>query len=182
MDFAERQLLDQVRTAYARGDVGLDSLVEYGGVTRTFMYHAAKYGWLRLMQWLLKHGADVNISPAGKWKPLHIAAYCGRHEAVILLLDAGAQVDAVDQYEETALHVAGSWGTCDICKLLLSRGASLDMRNDDGEDAETIARSVGNAAVAALLADIRAAGGWSAYATVLELTDTFSDWRGPRDS
>lgn len=171
MDAAERQFLDQTRAAYARGEVGVDDPVEYGGLTRTFIYHAAKYGWLRLMKWLLERGADPNLSfgpsppsPLAEWKPLHVATSCSRHDAVILLLDNGALVDAVDGEEETALHVAVWYEEYDLCKLLLSRGASLDMRNDEDEDAEEQARNYGEGGeLAALLAEIRAAGGWKAY-------------------
>ena len=137
--------------------------LSWSQVSAKFSCHAAKYGWLRLMKWILKRGADVNLSPAHRLTPLHIAAYYGRRDAVTLLLDNGALVDAVDDEDETALHVAAWYGDHDLCKLLVSRGASLDMRNDDGEDPETRARDRGCTAVAALLAEIRAAGGWKAY-------------------
>ena len=52
-----------------------------------------------------------------------------------------------------------------MCKLLLSRGASLDARNDYGEDPEASARRYGGRpAVVDVLAAVRAAGGWPAYA------------------
>ena len=51
-----------------------------------------------------------------------------------------------------------------MCKLLLSRGASLDARNDYGEDPEASARRYDRTATADVLAAVRAAGGWPAYA------------------
>ena len=51
-----------------------------------------------------------------------------------------------------------------MCKLLLSRGASLDARNSHaGRDPEAIARFGACLNNAAFLAEVRAAGGWSAY-------------------
>ncbi|KAH8064919.1 hypothetical protein JL722_1808 [Aureococcus anophagefferens] len=50
-----------------------------------------------------------------------------------------------------------------MCKLLLSRGASLDARDDSGNDPEADAHLDDCPDVAAFLADVRAAGGWSAY-------------------
>ena len=54
-----------------------------------------------------------------------------------------------------------------MCKLLLSRGASLDLRDPEGYDPEAIARhfNVKNTGTttAAFLAEVRAAGGWTAY-------------------
>ena len=163
MDAAERQFLDQTRAAFARGEVGINDFVEYSGITNTFMYHGAKFGWKRLMKWLLVHGADVNLSPAGEWKPLHHAAFLCQYNVTVMLLDAGALVNAVDQYDETALHLAARHGLYDMCKLLLSRGAALDMRNDDDEDPETSADNNCEEDVVELLAEIRAAGGWKAY-------------------
>ena len=54
-----------------------------------------------------------------------------------------------------------------MCKLLLSRGASLDARDSTalsyGQDPEAYARRYHSSHNAAFLADVRAAGGWSAY-------------------
>ena len=55
------------------------------------------------------------------------------------------------------------WANQEMCKFLLSRGASLDARDDIGQDPETSARVNNKPIVADFLADVRAAGGWSAY-------------------
>jgi hypothetical protein len=97
------------------------------------------------------------------WTPLHCAARVGHRDAAVLLLDAGAQVDACDHSGQTALHLAASSDHRKCCKLLLSRGASLDARNFYGNDAETHARAYNKTIEADFLARVRAAGGWAAY-------------------
>ena len=49
-----------------------------------------------------------------------------------------------------------------MVKLLLGRGASLHTQNDAGHDAEAYAQGR-EPPIAALLADVRAAGGWKRY-------------------
>ena len=96
--------------------------------------------------------------------PLHIAAYKGRYDAAVLLLDAGADVTARARNSNTALHQAASNAlSIRMCKLLLSRGASLDAHDSKGRDPEAYARVLNRSNNAALFADVRAAGGWSAY-------------------
>ena len=96
--------------------------------------------------------------------PLHHAAVDGRRDAAVVLLDAGADVNAPNyHYQYTPLQSAARFNHRELCKLLLSRGASLDARDSEGNDAETRARLCNNPIVAALFAGVRAAGGWSAY-------------------
>jgi ankyrin len=95
---------------------------------------------------------------------LHVAAHNRRYSAAVLLLDAGADVAARDRDSDTALHRAASNPlSVKMCKLLLSRGASLDARTNSGLDPETLARMYNQPENADFLADVRAAGGWSAY-------------------
>jgi ankyrin repeat protein len=129
--------------------------------------HAAKRGYLSGIRLLLDHGASLDIS--GGLTPLHIAAHEKRCHAAVLLLDAGANVNA--RATEacaffTTLHyaVVSRWLPDDVnmCKLLLSRGALVDA-TVHGRTAETHARSMNREDTATLLADVRAAGGWAAY-------------------
>ena len=133
---------------------------------KTRLHRAAELGYCSALRWLLDHGADVEAATANhSWTPLHVAADFGRCEAAVLLLDAGAHVDARSHRSNTALYYAASslLSNVKMCKLLLSRGASLDGSDCDPEaQARTNHRSYN----AALLADVRAAGGWSAYVAV----------------
>jgi ankyrin repeat protein len=56
-------------------------------------------------------------------------------DAVRLLLEAGANPDAVTPEGEAALHIAAKDGKLDIVNLLADAGATLDLTNKDGETA-----------------------------------------------
>ena len=157
--------LEKTRAWYGSGEGrDLDAVIEYGGWDAPRLHHAACYGWCSAMRWLLDHGANVEATDPSKDTPLHDAAYGVQYDAAVLLLDAGARVDAPDLQSRTALHLAASDGRREMCKLLVSRGASLDARRFDGRDPEAVARRYGPIATADLLAAVRAAGGWAAYA------------------
>jgi uncharacterized protein len=56
-------------------------------------------------------------------------------DAVSLLLESGANPDAVTPEGESALHLAAKGGKLEIIKLLAEGGATLDLKNGDGETA-----------------------------------------------
>jgi len=62
--------------------------------------------------------------------PLIMAAAFGTPEAVSLLVDAGANVNAQSDSGLTALHVA--WRDEATVRLLLSRGANVNAKNASG--------------------------------------------------
>ena len=140
-------------------------ILEAPPLGETRPYYAARMGWCSSVTWLLEQDADIHLGWPGHGRtPLHITAVWDRRDAAFLLLEAGARVDGRDSDGSTALRVAALDGYIDMCKLLLSRGASLDVRDNDGEDPEATARRLDRTATADLLAAVRAAGGWPAYA------------------
>ena len=171
MDDEERAFLDETRTWYGSGEGrDIDATVILLHEEAPRLHHAARHGWCSAIRWLLEHGADVVVRTSGGWPPLFIAACYDRCDAAVLLLDAGARVDARwNRFGRdlgpcnTALHWAVRDSRIKMCKLLLSRGASLDARNKMGQDPEAHSRFCDNSHNAAFLADVRAAGGWSAY-------------------
>ncbi len=111
---------------------------------------AAQSGDLPLMKLLLQYGANPNIATTNRTTPLMVASGIGwvegvtfEHsaketvEAVSLLLDLGADVNAVDGDGRTALHGAAHKGRNEIVQLLVDHGARLDAR--DGGSRDTIA-------------------------------------------
>lgn len=61
---------------------------------------------------------------------LHRAAIKGRVDLLKILLDAGADVSAINNNGYTALHYAAGNGFIDCVKLLLARRADINSKND----------------------------------------------------
>jgi ankyrin repeat protein len=73
---------------------------------------------------------SVNLN--GEPWPLHRAAEHGRVEIMTLLLDAGADINAVNYSRYTACHWAIWNNHFDALKLLVERGANLGVLDSDG--------------------------------------------------
>ena len=68
----------------------------------------------------------------GPTTPLHRAAADGEPEAVTLLLDGGAEIEARNENGGTPLHVAVENNEPEVVALLLDRGAPPDALADGG--------------------------------------------------
>jgi ankyrin repeat protein len=80
---------------------------------------------------------NLNVEP---W-PLHLAAQHGRVEIMTMLLDAGADINAVEEKILcTACHVAIFRNQFDALKLLVERGANLGVVDSNGPLLAIVAR------------------------------------------
>jgi len=68
------------------------------------------------------------------WTPLHLAAFFGKLDAVRLLLNKGAKVDArsTNPMHNLPLHAAAAGRHVDVIKVLLDHGASANARQHGG--------------------------------------------------
>ncbi|KAJ5183363.1 ankyrin [Penicillium capsulatum] len=112
----------------------VNSLDRFG---HTPLKDAAKHGDRELVQMLLDYGADIAMaekSPTGV-TPLHVATHreTESHELLSLLLDHGANVNALDNSRETPLHWAASQPFPSHLHVLLERGANIEPRNTLGD-------------------------------------------------
>ena len=118
---------------------------------------------------LLAAGADANAKESIRGRhPLYIAARKGHADCVRLLLQHGANPDALNEAEsyareggdETALHTAAQKGHAECVRVLLEHGASPNARNRDEDTPLMLAVTEGKVdAVRALLeggADVNA--------------------------
>lgn len=82
----------------------------------------------RLEELLTGNRSLVSAVSSDGWTPLHLAAFFGKEEAVRLLLNKGASVQArsTNPMANTPLHAAAAGRHPEIVKLLLDRGASAN--------------------------------------------------------
>src|SRR5579863_4847799 len=76
---------------------------------------------------------DVNDRGLFGSTPLSVVITWGDPKAVRLLIDAGADVNAVTELGRTLLHDAVSFGNSEIVQLLLERGARTDQSDAIGD-------------------------------------------------
>jgi ankyrin repeat protein len=70
----------------------------------------------------------VNMGVEGDGNPLIAAAARGQIAAVTLLLELGADIEAVVDGDENALIQAAGNGHLDVVKLLVAKGANVNAR------------------------------------------------------
>lgn len=145
----------------------------------TLLHRAASMGYEQLVKVLLDHGFRSTISApdATGVTPLHRAIigsditrdidddgsfastdlrrFEREHPASItrLLLENGADIDAVDQCGDTALHYAIRCGRKKIVRMLLAFGADISIKARNGKTALQMARAAGKDKLAQLLVE-----------------------------
>jgi ankyrin repeat protein len=93
----------------------------------TPLHEASTFGDTEMMGLLLKAGADANAVRGEGDTPLMVAARTGIPDAVKLLLDHGAKVDAREQtFGETPLMAAAAGNYAAAVKVLIDHGADVN--------------------------------------------------------
>ncbi len=139
-----------MRAAHSGDLEVVESLLEHGADInasepvrlQTALMWALGEGHTNVARKLIEHGADIQAKTSLNFTPLMFAARAGNVEATQLLLDAGAEVNAIaikmrdqtylrgkpgehvnDKNGMGALHVATVRGHADVVRLLLENGA-----------------------------------------------------------
>ena len=147
------------------------------------VFDAAKTGDTEALVRILGDGADAN--EPNVIAPLQIAAFNGHVDALQILIDQGADIEAESTMIGTALHAAAHKGYAEAIAVLLDAGANPNSRNKDQFTPLMIASSIGHARAAAALiagaADVDAIGmartnGTGGYGNVNALH--LAKWKG----
>ncbi len=122
----------------------------------TLVHHAAGFGTVDTLQWLIDSGADVNAKNNRGSTPLHWAV--PDEAKVRLLLARGANVNAKVAGGQTPLYHAAILGNgLATMSLLLEKGANPNLRTGGGRSPLMVAAGDGNVAAVRLLLDAKAA-------------------------
>ena len=122
-------LIDREGLEVGAGPVENDKILSREGATP--LHFAALGGHLELVRRLVERGADVHARTHMLQTPLHFAA--GRNVDVMrLLLDAGADPNAIDRQGVTALHPSVREGDANCVRLLLERGCDPNIASELG--------------------------------------------------
>lgn len=90
---------------------------------------AAENGYEKVVRYLTKNGANVNVQDEWEKTSLHYSAQHGHTQVVEVLLEEGAGVNAQDEDKGTPLHYAAKHGHTKTVKLLLKNGANINLQN-----------------------------------------------------
>lgn len=109
---------------------------------RIGLHWAASSKNTELVQYLLSlNGIQVNCQDDAGTTPLMCAVSAGRIDNVVLLLDAGADVNLENENKETVLHMTRNH--TDILRLFVDQIADINKKNDYGLTALMKAASLG---------------------------------------
>ncbi|KRT84770.1 Ankyrin repeat-containing protein [Oryctes borbonicus] len=97
-----------------------------------FMYIGAKDGYLNIVKYFVKHGADVDGYCKRGFTPLYLAAKSNQMDIVEFLLEDGADVNKRTIKGFTPLSIAIKQKCVNIVELLLRNGANVNKKNKGG--------------------------------------------------
>ncbi|XP_057298580.1 26S proteasome non-ATPase regulatory subunit 10-like [Hydractinia symbiolongicarpus] len=112
-----QQMLDQKQVR----DINMQSPKK----KETALLYACRGGQLKAVNFLVEHGADVNLKDIRGKHSLHLASSGGFLEIVKYLINQKAKLDVVDKYGRSCLHWAATNKHYDIAVLLLESGAPV---------------------------------------------------------
>lgn len=116
------------------------------------VHEAARTGDLAKLKVLMSASPGlVNAKDEDGGTPLHTAAMAGRTEAVLLLLQQGAQADARNTLNQSPLLYAAYGGYAAIVDTLIARGSPSDYQDTRGNAPIHYAARQGHTAVVKLL-------------------------------
>ncbi len=119
----------------------------------TALHFAAFFNRPAIAGRLIQHGADIEAIARNPMKvtPLHSAAAAHSGEIVRLLLERGANPNALQQGGWTPLHAAAQNGDAEMVRDLIAHQADPKSTNGEGKTAADVADEKGHIEIAAML-------------------------------
>lgn len=114
---------------------------------------AAFFGHMEVVEYLLKHGAEVNSASKNDMRvmPLHSAVATLHKDIIRLLLEHGADVNVAQAGDITPLHEAAQNGQAEVAQMLIAHGANVNAKSTDGKTPLAIALEYRHDDIAGLL-------------------------------
>jgi len=93
---------------------------------------ASAEGHVNQIRWLIKNGADVNVTTSDGATALHFAVGNDKAEAVRVLLEYKPNMDVLSSYSESPIHIAVKKNNMEIAEILARAGANLNIKDRHG--------------------------------------------------
>ncbi|CAM9842849.1 unnamed protein product [Chrysoparadoxa australica] len=103
--------------------------LDYGGWTA--LHYACNYGRVNCVPHLLEPIATVQSTEL-RFSPFHLACRSGDVEIIRMLVENGAEVNALAGLKLTPLHMAAQGDHIEACKYLLQQGADPNAEDEAG--------------------------------------------------
>lgn len=98
----------------------------------TPLTRVSRSGRIEIARLMLMQEIDDTLKEIAHLSPIHRAAYWGYDDAIIELLNEGADVDEIDSQGETPLHKAVRLGNQAAAEVLLEHGADINASSGFG--------------------------------------------------
>ena len=113
---------------------------------------ASRRGDVRQLESLLRRGAaNFNYRDQYGLTALHAAAFKGHKEVVLMLSEAGLDLECEDEEGHVPLHMAVEGGHVETVKVFVDKGVNLNARNKKGATPLYMARVWGYDGICQLL-------------------------------
>lgn len=118
-------------------DADVNGLTENG---QTALHLAVYAGSIESVETLLNYGAQIDAATSFENnQPIHIAAERGWKKIMTLLIENGANPNALNRIERTPLHLVAEIGRVDMASILIRAGAKQDTLDIHGWNARQVA-------------------------------------------
>lgn len=116
-----------------------DGSIREENTKQTILHIAVANNKPKLVELILKTSPELVYTQDVEGRtPLHLAAEASNITIGRLLVNAGANVDAVDKNQESPLHTAASVGSLEFAQFLVENKANPQLKQRDGSQPGTV--------------------------------------------